>query len=132
MDQRAHGTDVGSPLGLAHQRLDRSLVDERVVVEEHHVVGSGLQRGADADVVPVREADVLLAADHLDLGECGADGLGCAVRRAVVHDDQAQAVPAHALQRAQALDRVVAPVQDEHDDRHMRLSFASHLAPDPS
>ena len=116
-DLRAEGARVRPPPRLLDERADEPRLDLDVVVEHEHVVGAALQRVPDADVVPLREAEVLLRADELGLGKPLAHGLGGAVAGAVVDHDHVERLVLDRAQRREAAERVVAAVPGEHDDR---------------
>jgi len=83
----AVGTDhahIVGALGASRQAIEPALGHQRVVVEQDDVVAGG---GLDALVHALREAQVLLVADHLGPGHRG-QVLGCAVDGPVVDEDE--------------------------------------------
>ena len=79
--------------------------------------GAELESVPDADVVPLREAEILLAAHEPTSGNSARTASSVPSRGAVVHDHDSQRRMLHGLQGPQAPERVIAAVPREHDDR---------------
>src|SRR5581483_2428010 len=67
-DLRADRADGGIALRDLHQARDRVRRDARVVVEDEHVLGAGVERGADAGVVAAGVAEVARVRDRPEVG----------------------------------------------------------------
>src|SRR5262245_47840758 len=87
--QRTDDTPIASLSGFNH-RLEQIAIKNGIIIDHQHKIGIVLESGADADVSTLGKPQLAIASDHLDFGKLVANGLGCAVGRAVVNNNDMQ------------------------------------------
>ena len=85
-DLAARRPDSG-PICRCNERGEEPRFRDHVVVEQEHGACAALERGRDAGVDAAREARVAAQPDEVDSRKGGSDGVGAAVGRRVVDDD---------------------------------------------